>query len=134
MLQLFVTLSIILSCSAFVSNFAPKGAMTAFTRLLANQPSSSAVHEEKWPGNRPPMPNLDQLEQRIDATWGRGKYREEIWTDQGNPVNEWWMAYSPSEEQLQAAAQGFNFSDVEEWCKVCWHSAWLFNYLLMVLK
>ncbi|RYH00623.1 hypothetical protein EON65_49005 [archaeon] len=101
---------------------------------MATHAASDADHKEKWPGNRPPMPNLGQLEQRMDATWGRGKFREEIWEDKGSPVNEWWVAFTPSEEQLQAAAQGFDFTNVEEWCKVRLNIAYplIFHYFYML--
>ena len=31
-----------------------------------------------WKGDRPPLPNMEFLEQRMDATWGRGKFRDEV--------------------------------------------------------
>jgi len=71
-----------------------------------------------WPGDRPPMTNLELLEQRMDATWGRGKYRTEVWDDDMNPVSDWWTAYAPSEEQIEAAAAGYDFKDSASWLKV----------------
>ena len=71
-----------------------------------------------WPGDRPPMTNLELLEQRMDATWGRGKYRMEVWDDDMNPVSDWRTAYAPSEEQIEAAAAGYDFKDSASWLKV----------------
>lgn len=71
-----------------------------------------------WPGDRPPMTNLELLEQRMDATWGRGKYRTEVWDDDMNPVSDWWTAYAPSEEQIEAAAAGYDFKESASWLKV----------------
>lgn len=71
--------------------------------------------EKKWPGNRPPIPNLLLLDQRMDATWGRGKFRAEIWEDFVNPLNDWWEAYAPSEEEAQAFEQAYDFAEPEKW-------------------
>lgn len=64
-----------------------------------------------WKGDRPPLPNMEFLDQRMDAAWGRGKYRDEVWNDNVNPLNNWWTAYAPSEEQEEAAAQGYDFTN-----------------------
>jgi hypothetical protein len=53
----------------------------------------------------------------MDAAWGRGKYRTEIWNDNVNPMNDWWTAYAPSQEEIDASIAGFDFSDAEGWCK-----------------
>lgn len=71
-----------------------------------------------WPGNRPPTPNPKLLEQSMDASWGRGKFRTEVWDDNVNPLNNWWEAFEPSEEEVEAAAFGFDFTDIPGWCKV----------------
>jgi len=71
-----------------------------------------------WPGDRPPMINLELLEQRMDATWGRGKYRTEVWVDDMNPVSDWWTSYAPSDEQIEAAAAGYDFKDSTSLLKV----------------
>jgi hypothetical protein len=90
--------------------------------ILYQAKSSTALF--KWPGNRPPLPKAEFLDQRMDAAWGRGKFREEIWNDKVNPINDWWEAYTPSDEEVEAAAAGFDFKDPEGWFKVrpaCWH-------------
>ena len=33
-----------------------------------------------WKGDRPPLPNMEFLDQRMDAAWGRGKFRDEVGT------------------------------------------------------
>lgn len=71
-----------------------------------------------WPGNRPPVPNVLLFEQRMDATWGRGKMRSEVWEDEPNPLNSWWEAYKPSEETVEAMNLGFDFEDPKGWLEV----------------
>jgi hypothetical protein len=55
----------------------------------------------------------------MDATWGRGKYRTEVWEDDVNPVDFWWKAYEPSQEELEAMDAGFDFNDGKKWLEVC---------------
>ena len=31
--------------------------------------------QKKWPGDRPPIANPQLLKQKMDASWGRGKFR-----------------------------------------------------------
>ena len=71
-----------------------------------------------WDGTRPPITRMERLEQSMDATWGRGKFRTEVWAGDVNPMNDWWMAYAPSPEEVDAAAQGFNFKDPKAWLEV----------------
>ena len=71
-----------------------------------------------WKGDRPPLPNMEFLSQRMDASWGRGKYRSEVWEDKVNPLNSWWTAYAPSDEQTEAAAQGYDFKNPQAWFEV----------------
>jgi predicted RNase H-like HicB family nuclease len=70
-----------------------------------------------WPGTRPPINNPLLIKQKMDAAWGRGKYRSEIWNDQVNPLNDWWMAFTPSDEEVEAAKWGFDFADPKGWCE-----------------
>jgi hypothetical protein len=49
---------------------------------------------------------MEWLDQQMDSSWGRGKFRTEVWNDDVNPVNRWWEAYGPSDEEVEAAAQG----------------------------
>lgn len=65
----------------------------------------------EWKGDRPPLPNMEFLDQKMDAAWGRGKFRDEVWNDNVNPLNNWWTAFAPSEEQTDAAAQGYDFKN-----------------------
>ena len=72
-----------------------------------------------WPGNRPPLPNFRRMTQSMDAAWGRGKYRQEIWEDNVNPVVDWKVGFEPSAEEMDAlfGPEPFWFNDVEGWCK-----------------
>lgn len=79
------------------------------TKLLAEA--------EKWPGDRPPLNNMELLSQCMNAQWGRARFRTEIWNDDVNPINDWWTAYAPSDEEVQAAKEGFDFTDVKGWCE-----------------
>lgn len=54
----------------------------------------------------------------MDASWGRGKFREEVWNDKANPSNDWWEAYAPSEEEIEAAEAGYDFSNPKDWFEV----------------
>ena len=69
----------------------------------------------KWDQTRPPLTNMKRLEQRMDATWGRGKFRTEVWEGNVNPMNAWWDAYSFSEEEQEALAAGYDMSDPAAW-------------------
>lgn len=73
--------------------------------------------EKYWPGNRPPLPNFERKDQIMDATWGRGKYRTEVWQMDINPKNRWWQKYEPSFEELEAFEAGYDFEDPEGWHK-----------------
>lgn len=79
-----------------------------------NKSASTGV----WPGNRPPMMNEKLKLQRMSATWGRGRFRTEVWDDDVNPINNWWEAYAPSQEQLEAMAAGYDFSDSKSYFEV----------------
>jgi len=46
-----------------------------------------------------------------------GKYRTEVWNDDVNPINDWWEAYSQSEEEIEAMAAGYDFNNPEEYFK-----------------
>ena len=45
-------------------------------------------------------------------------HRAEVWEDKVNPLNDWWEAYAPSDEEVEAAALGFDFKDPQAWCQV----------------
>jgi hypothetical protein len=70
-----------------------------------------------WTGKRIPIATPTFLDQKMDAAWGRGKYRTEIWEDNVNPLNDWYLAYAPSQEEIDASMGGFDFKDPESWCK-----------------
>ena len=72
----------------------------------------------KWPGNRPPLPCEAYFTERMEATWGRGKFREEIWNDIVNPVNDWWLKYAPSEEEIEAIELGYEISNPQKYFEV----------------
>ena len=72
---------------------------------------SSSSMTMKWDGSRPPCPRVPWLDQRMDATWGRGKFRTEVWEGDFNPVNNWWEMFHPSDEEIEAADAGYNFKD-----------------------
>lgn len=107
--RILLFLALVASCTAFVQRFV---ASRRNAILMATD-----AKKEQWPGNRPPLPHMELLEQRMDATWGRGRYREEVWVDKGNPSNDWWLAYTPSEEEAEAAAKGYNFTDLDGYFK-----------------
>ena len=62
---------------------------------------------------------METIDQRMDATWGRAKFRTEVWEDDPNPKNYWWLAYTPSQEEIEAAGQGYDFKNPKEWFEVC---------------
>ena len=53
---------------------------------------------------------MEWIDQQMDSSWGRGKFRTEVWVDNVNPINRWWLSYGPSEEEIEAAAQGIIIS------------------------
>jgi len=73
----------------------------------------------KWSGDKIPAPNPLRAKQKADASYSRGDQRtpDYMGTDMQNPFKEteWWMAYTPSEEEIEAAAAGFDFSNPEKW-------------------
>lgn len=93
-------------------------------KVLLNKVSTVLYAEDNkdspssWKGDRTPLPRMERLEQSMDATWGRGKFRTEVWAGDVNPMNDWWMAYAPSPEEVEAAAKGFNFRDPKAWFEV----------------
>jgi hypothetical protein len=107
---------------AVLAIFATTYSFRMHTRLTMsstnNQEKKEIVRGKIWPGNRPPVPNLQLLEQRMDSTWGRGKYRAEIWDGNDNPLTNWWESYTPSEETMEAIALGFDFTNPKEWLEV----------------
>ena len=42
-----------------------------------------------------------------------------MWNDNTNPLNNWWTAFAPSEEQIEAAAQGYDFKNPQSYFEVC---------------
>lgn len=56
-----------------------------------------------------------------------------MWDDIVNPLNDWWEAYTPSEESVEAAALGFDFKDPQGWCEVRKVIAHVCNVVLTIL-
>eukprot|EP01041_Mallomonas_annulata_P010598 gene10598-22130_t len=94
--------------------FAPKFQRSQFPMELAVDITDSSQWPE-WSGDRLPIANLGQYEQKMDAAWGRGKFRTEVWDDDVNPSNDWWKFYVPSKEEREAVRQGFDFANPKEW-------------------
>lgn len=116
--------SIICLLVAFLIDSAISFKSFSAVKLLLNKVSTALYAEENkdsatsWNGDRTPLPRMERLEQSMDATWGRGKFRTEVWAGDVNPMNDWWMAYAPSTEEVEAAAKGFNFRDPKAWFEV----------------
>lgn len=95
--------------------------VSSFWHCLQRVPSKtfrvSAELDHTWPGNRIPFPNPAFLDQKMDAAWGRGKFRTEVWDDDVNPITDWWSNYAPSEDEIQAAKAGFDFKNPQGWCE-----------------
>lgn len=108
----FVTLLLVVYCAFLSGPFCH--AFTFGTRIVGKMHSRSHISME-WKGDRPPLPNMEFLDQRMDAAWGRGKFRDEVWNDNTNPLNNWWTAFAPSEEQIEAAAQGYDFKNPQSY-------------------
>lgn len=105
MKPMFVALMVVVMTMC-VTAFRPNRAMG-----ISRSTSSSKSLQMAWDGKRPPVANMQWLDQRMDATWGRGKYRNEVWDGDVNPVNDWWEIYAPSDEEIEAADMGYNFAD-----------------------
>jgi hypothetical protein len=41
-----------------------------------------------------------------------------VWEGDVNPVDFWWKAYEPSEEEWEAMAAGYDFDDGKKWLEV----------------
>lgn len=107
-----VSIILVLLCTMYcIKAFMGGGIARIATR------QATSMMTDKWPGDRPPVPLASFLTQYMDASWGRGKFRTEVWSDDVNPMNNWWEVYAPSEEEQQAVAGGYDFGDVEAWCK-----------------
>jgi hypothetical protein len=85
--------------------------------LVQGKRNELSMSNDKWPGDRPPIPKVEFLTQFMDAAWGRGKFRTEVWEDDVNPMNLWWEVYGPSDEEKDAANGNFGFGNAKEWCK-----------------
>lgn len=112
-----------LLCSLLISFFALSksfliGRIRVQNRVRLFDGDATVGIANKWPGNRPPIGNLLRVEQSMDATWGRGKYRAEVWEGEDNPVDDWWEAYTPSQEEQEAAAAGYDFRHPKDWFQV----------------
>lgn len=35
-----------------------------------------------------------------------------------NPLNNWWEGFAPSQEEVEAAGQLYDFKNPKEWCEV----------------
>jgi hypothetical protein len=112
---LFCTIVAFFCSTCGVDSF--MGVQSGVRMGLGVQGRSVAMAGEKWPGDRPPVPVAQFLTQFMDASWGRGKFRTEVWEDDVNPADNWWEVYAPSVEEQEAANAGFSFADVESWCK-----------------
>lgn len=97
-------------------------ALRATTETNNNQAQSAETNEpvtpKVWPRNRPPTPNVKLLTDKMDATWGRGKFRAEVWSGEDNPEDDWTDKYSPSEEELEAMLYGFDFTNARQQLEV----------------
>lgn len=73
----------------------------------------------KWSGDKAPATNPLRLEQKADASYIRADRRnpDYMGTDMQNPLPQfkWWEAYLPSQEEIDAAAAGYDFSNPEKW-------------------
>ena len=96
------------------------GYITTLKATVSRYPVAlnAEVNDEKWDGKRTPVTAMQRLEQAMDASWGRGKFRTEVWEGDVNPMNDWWAAYAPSTEEITAADEGFNFRDAKAWFEV----------------
>ena len=92
-------------------------ARVASTVAVVNDPTDSSDWPA-WPGDRTPMSNLARYIEKMDAAWGRGKYRSEVWLDDVNPKNSWHLNYAPSKEEREASQQGYDFQDPKSWFEV----------------
>lgn len=72
-------------------------------------------NKELWPGDRPPLSQVKLYAEKMDAAWGRGRFRSEVWDDDANPLNNWIKNYEITAEQLEALAQGFDFTNPKSW-------------------
>jgi hypothetical protein len=112
---------------SFRSFSATKVVSSKFSTVLRAEDEKD--HASSWDGKHTPVTRMERLEQSMDASWGRGKFRTEVWAGDVNPMNDWWMAYAPSKEEVAASAKGFNFKDPKAWFEVmqlclCWLSSW----------
>lgn len=113
---LFLTvIALILTCD-IISFKLPYNQLKRTLSILHSEAETNNESPKKI--TKIPLPKPEYLVQRMDAAWGRGKFREEVWLDIPNPSNDWWDAYGPSEEEIQAAEAGYDFKDPQEWFKL----------------
>lgn len=121
---------------AFQGSSFNRFAFGKFLKMSSHADKPEIIRGKKWPGNRPPInnPMLDEL--KMDASWGRGKFRDEIWEDNLCPKNEWWRAYEPTDEEYEAMALGYDFSNPRKWHEVrtTLYSQFTFNFTVYVGK
>mmetsp|Transcript_599 Transcript_599/g.811 ORF Transcript_599/g.811 Transcript_599/m.811 type:complete len:123 (-) Transcript_599:22-390(-) len=82
---------------------------------IAKVKSQGAKLCMKWDGKSEPKKNplLENL--NADASWSRENDRLEVWEDKPNPIFDWMKAYLPTDEEVEAAAAGYDFLNPEEW-------------------
>jgi hypothetical protein len=85
---------------------------------LAKAIAEKKINRDIWDGTRAPVTKMERLEQSMDASWGRGKFRTEVWAGDVNPSNDWWIAYQPSVEEVEASLQGYSFKNPKEFFEV----------------
>jgi hypothetical protein len=116
LLPIVVLLIAIELCFAFIPTAKQLSLQNSVTRRFAAEKESDKPKE--WDKKKIPLPRKEFFTQKMDATWGRGKFREEVWEDRGNPENFWWEAYMPSQQEIEAFNAGFDFEDPKKWFEV----------------
>lgn len=82
-------------------------------------PSTISTSSSSWDGKSIPEENPERFDLKVDASFDRRDTRplDFIDNDQANPPGQWWTAYLPSKQEQEAAEQGFDFKDGEQWLK-----------------
>lgn len=114
--SVFVLLVSLLSVHGFLVTPSFSTNTKLFSAATTQAPPSST---SSWDGKSKPTENPERNGLSVDASFDRRDTRplDFIDNDQANPPGNWWTAYLPSKQEKEAAEQGYNFQDGEQWLK-----------------
>mmetsp|Transcript_3586 Transcript_3586/g.4649 ORF Transcript_3586/g.4649 Transcript_3586/m.4649 type:complete len:133 (+) Transcript_3586:130-528(+) len=97
--------------------FCPSNSLAMQSKASTKVYASRSNIVMSWPGDRPPQKNPKIKELLMDASFARSDERTDVFEDLPNPTYPWYETYYPTQEEIEAAEQGYDFENPEEWLK-----------------